>query len=469
MALQDLTGNYRNKKFEGGVGGGASPVVYGGPEPFDGENVSAETMQAAVMGIYEKYGRSAKGIRMAKASPEYAALQGAGISVFGTPTARIGDDGKLTGGSMSISGASEEMKKKAGSQYAALEGGGSRGRTSRSPSSSLTDAVNGGAEVTPPAPVQNKPRVPESTAQTAQSTSMDAVNPPATPAPATETPKVEPTKTPVKETSKGPRLDTFRDVNPNPTGGPASKGVTYRGPTTRSGDFGPANPNAGSYKGGQEARAAADTRASSFMSPQAQAQRANDYRKQQGMDEVDFAGQQPKYDQAGINDANARQATANTAMSRTRDAEDRMALAAERNKAQDDREKIKKGFNEQSQLLASNRQASEKMFGNPFGPDGGESFRQKEKSPELAPLGGYQRFEGATGKGDGMAVGPMTNKPASSQAEYDQRTKAFDEAGVKQREDNKRSAEAIGQRKKQANLDELNKKYAGPGPFSRKA
>jgi hypothetical protein len=466
MALLDLTGNYRNKEFKGGVGGGASPVVYGGPEPDFGEDVSAETMQTAVMGIYEKYGRSAKGMRMAKASPEYAALKGAGISVFGTPTAKIGPDGKLTGGTTNLSGASEEAKKKAVSQYAALEGG-SRGRTTRTPSTSLTDAVSGGAEVTPPAPTQNKPRVPESTAQTAQSTSMNALNPPATPA--TETPKVEPTKTPVKETSKGPRLDTFRDVNPNPTGGPASKGVTYRGPTTGSGDFGPADPNAGSYKGGQEARAAADTRASSFMSPQAQTQRANDYRKQQGMDEVDFAGQQPKYDQDGINNANARQATANTAMSRTRDAEDRIALAAERNKAQDDREKIKKGFDEESQLLATKQAANKNMFGNPFGPDGGESFRQKEKSPELAPLGGYKRLEGATGKGDGMAVGPMTNKPASSQAEYDQRTKAFDEAGVRQREDNKRSAEAIGQRKKQASVAELNKKYAGPGPFPRKA
>ena len=464
MALQDLTGNYRGKRFEGGVGGGATPVVYGGPDPDFGEDVSAETMQAAVMGIYEKYGRNAKAIRMAKASPEYAALQGAGISLFGNPTAKVGADGKLTGGTTTLEGASQEAKTKAASQYAALNGRPS-GRTPRTGSSALTEAVNGGAEVTPPAPTENKPRVPESTAQTAQSTSMNSVNP--TPAPAPEAPKVEPAKTPVKETSKGPRLDTFRDVNPNPTGGPASKGVTYRGPTTGSGDFGPADPNAGSYKGGQEARAAADTRASSFMSPQAQTQRANDYRKQQGMDEVDFAGQQPKYDQAGINDANARQATANTAMSRTRDAEDRMALAGERNKAQDDREKIKKSFNDESQLLATKQAANKNMFGNPFGPDGGESFRQKEKSPELAPLGGYKRFEGATGKGDGMAVGPMTNKPASSQAEYDQRTKAFDEAGVRQREDNKRSAEAVGQRKKQAFVDELNKKYAGP--FPRKA
>jgi len=461
MALLDLTGNYRNKKFEGGVGGGATPVVYGGPEPLD-ENVSADTLKASVMGIYEKYGRSAKGIRMAKASPEYAALQGAGISVFGTPTRSKGLDGKVTG-TTSLEGASDEAKEKAGSQYAAISGTG-RGRTSRTGSSALTDSANGGAEVTPPAPTQNKPRVPESTAQTAQSTSMDSVNP--TPAPAPEAPK-EPTKTPVKETSKGPRLDTFRDVNP--TGGPADKGVTYRGPTTGSGDFGPADPNAGSYKGGQEARAAADTRASSFMTPQAQMQRSNAYRKQQGMDEVDFAEQEPKYDQAGINDANARRDNATNAMSRTRDAGERMDLAKEVNRAQDDREKIKKGFNDESSKLDFERRKSSKVYGNPYGPDGGATRKQSERPPELAPLGGYKRFEGATGKGDGMGVGPMTNKPASSQAEYDKRTKAFDEAGVKQREDNKRSAEAIGQKKKQANLNELNKKYAGPGPFPRKA
>jgi hypothetical protein len=207
MALSDLTGIYRNKKFEGGVGGGAQQTSYGGPEPVEGgEDASADTLHAAVMGIYEKYGRSAKGIRMAKASPEYAALKGAGISVFGTPTATIGQDGKLTGGTMSISGASEEMKKKAASQYAALEGG-SRGRTARTAASAISDAITSGAEVTPPNPIQNKPRVPESTAQTAQSTSMSAVNPPATPA--TDTPKVESaTKPNVVETTKGPRLNT---------------------------------------------------------------------------------------------------------------------------------------------------------------------------------------------------------------------------------------------------------------------
>lgn len=202
MALSDLTGIYRNKKFEGGVGGGAQQT-YGGPEPVEGgEDASADTLHAAVMGIYEKYGRSAKGIRMAKASPEYAALKGAGISVFGTPNATIGQDGKLTGGTMSISGASEEMKKKAASQYAALQGG-SRGRTARTAASAISDAITSGAEVTPPNPTQNKPRVPESTPQTAQGTSMTALNPQVQES-------QESSKPTIKETTKGPRLDTTR-------------------------------------------------------------------------------------------------------------------------------------------------------------------------------------------------------------------------------------------------------------------
>jgi hypothetical protein len=205
------------------------------------------------------------------------------------------------------------------------------------------------------------------------------------------------------------------------------------------------------------------------MTPQAKMQRVNAYRKEQGMDEIDFAGQEPKLDNDTINRTIARQEAAGVAMSRTRDAGERMALSRERLAAQEDREAVKKDFNEKSQLLDFDRRRNNRLFGNPYGPDNGESRRQSERPPELAPLGGYKRFEGATGKGDGMAVGPMTNKPASSQAEYDQRIKAFEEAGVRQREDNKRSAEASGQRKKQAYVDELNKKYAGPGPFPRKA
>jgi hypothetical protein len=177
MALADLTGNFRNKKFEGGVGGGASPI-YGGPEPDLGEDVSPETLKASVMGIYEKYGRSAKGIRMAKASPEYAALQSAGINVFGTPTSNNSGMDSNRKQTTNIENASDEAKAKAASQYAALEGR-SRGRTPRTSSSSLTQAVNGGAEVTTPAPAPNTPRVPESTPQTAQSTSMSVLNPPA--------------------------------------------------------------------------------------------------------------------------------------------------------------------------------------------------------------------------------------------------------------------------------------------------
>jgi hypothetical protein len=413
MALQDLTGIYRNKKFEGGVGGGASPV-YGGPSPVDEtENVSPETLKASVMGIYEKYGRSAKGMKMAKASPEYAALQGAGINVFGTPTSNNSGMDSNRKQTTNLENAPDEAKKKAAAQYAALEGGGSRGRVSRTPSTSLVDAVNGGAEVTPPAPTENKPRVPESTPQTAQSTSMSAINPPTTPAP-------EPTQTPTQETSKGPRLDT------------------YRGPT------------------------------------------------------------EPRYDQAGADEATARQETANAAMSRTRDAGERMALAAERNNAQDAREGIKKQYNQDSELLARKQSANEKMFGNPNGPDGGKSFRQKEKPPELSPLGGYQEniTSGARGgtidfnetprggsdanallragynykpETETVAVGPMTNKPASSQAEYNQRAKAFASAGENQKQDNADAMERKRQAARQNSVNELNKKYAGPGPSPRKS
>ncbi|NBR23839.1 MAG: hypothetical protein EBU08_08745 [Micrococcales bacterium] len=230
MAIEDLTGNLRNKKFEGGVGGGASPVAYSGPDPVnEGENVSAEALEATVQGIYEKYGRSAKGIRMAKASPEYAALKAAGISVFGTPTARTETDRqgntRLVGGTTTLKNASPEAKAKAGAQYAALQGYGSGyGRTARTAASSLSDRVGSSAEMTAPQPRENSPRTPESTAQTAQSTSLsDATRPPAS-----QTKEAKPSDTQTQETptsptaspstidtTKGRRFTTSRDYNDN--------------------------------------------------------------------------------------------------------------------------------------------------------------------------------------------------------------------------------------------------------------
>jgi hypothetical protein len=189
------------------------------------------------------------------------------------------------------------------------------------------------------------------------------------------------------------------------------------------------------------------------------------------MNEVDFAGQEPKYDQAGINETSARQSAAVEGMSGTRDAEKKMAYAEERNKAQSDREAIKKGFNDQSEMLAKKQAANERMFGNPYGPDGGESFRQKEKAPELAPLGGYDEKSDSSARGGvrTVAVGPMTNKPASSQAEYDQRSKAFADAGEKQKQDNADAAMRKKQAGQQKNVDELNKKYAGRDPIPRRS
>ena len=121
-----------------------------------------------------------------------------------------------------------------------------------------------------------------------------------------------------------------------------------------------------------------------------------------------------------------------------------------------DREAIKKGYNDEVEGLASKRQANEKAFGNPYGPDGGESFRQKEKPPELAPLGGYDEkiVSGARGgnpdakrgeegymEKETVAVGPMTNRPAASTEEYNKRMKAYAEEGVRQKERNAQAAQ----------------------------
>jgi hypothetical protein len=321
------------------------------------------------------------------------------------------------------------------------------------PVSTTPGATGGGA----PQPTQGAPSGDQAAVPMSPQAARDATKAPiGAELPATSG-EPESRRTPTQETTKGPRLDTYR--GPTPTG------------------------NAGTFRGGQEARAAADANRAGAMSPQAQMQRANAYRKEQGMDEVDFAGQEPRYDQAGINDANARRDTAVNAMSGTRDAEKRMDLAKDVNRAQDDREAIKKGFNDESELLANKQAENQRMFGNPYGPDGGESFRQKEKAPELAPLGGYDEkiVSGARGgnpdakRGEAgymeketVAVGPMTNKPASSQAEYDQRTKAFADAGEKQKQDNADAAVRKKQAGQQKNVDELNKKYAGRDPVPRR-
>lgn len=315
-------------------------------------------------------------------------------------------------------------------------------------------ATGGGA----PQPTQGAPSGDQAAAPISPQAARDATKAPiGAELPATSG-EPESRRTPTQETSKGPRLDTYR--GPTPTG------------------------NAGTFKGGQEARAAADAKRAEAMSPKAQMERVNALRKADGMDEIDFAGQEPKLDNETINDTIARQEAAGVAMERTRDTGKRFSLARERNRAQEDREAVKKDFNDKSSQLDFERRRNEKVFGNPYGPDKGESRRLKEAPPELAPLGGYDEkiVSGARGgnpdakRGEAgymeketVAVGPMTNKPASSQAEYDQRMKAFAEAGEKQKQDNADAAMRKRQAGQQKNVDELNKKYAGPGPFPRRA
>jgi hypothetical protein len=60
-------------------------------------------------------------------------------------------------------------------------------------------------------------------------------------------------------------------------------------------------------------------------------------------------------------------------------------------------------------------------------------------NPDVPKEASYRR-DGMKRETETFAVGPMTNKPASSQAEYDQRIKAFADAGEKQKQD--RNADA---------------------------
>ena len=389
MALTDLTGNFRNKEFVGGVSG-ASPVMYGGPEPV-AEDVSAETLQATVMGIYEKYGRSAKGMRMAKASPEYAALQGAGISVFGNPTARVGADGKLTGGTTTLSGASDETKSKAASQYAALNGRPS-GRTPRTSSSSLTEAVNGGAEVTP---TPNKPRVPESTPQTAQSSSMSALNPPATPV--TETPKVEPvTKPNVMETTKGPRLFTSsKDYNAN-------------------------KPESEMQKLNRSQSANDETMAQNLASRD----RNNRESLRGGASGV------TAQDAMDLGYGRGLQGQGNRMLDNS-DASVKMMRAKERNDLQDEREAMKKEYNSQAQAAAATDEFNKKLAGYQTEKGDSEIATQTGEVQDRSQFGGTKVYSRETYKGPGGKefVGNKTSEgfiglPSENQNKTDEKARA---------------------------------------------
>lgn len=241
--------------------------------------------------------------------------------------------------------------------------------------------------------------------------------------------------TPSRETTKGPRLDTER--------GPRATGL------------------AGTFEGGQQARQDADQRLRSDMSSASQRQRAKDYGGS-------YIGDAPDMDRSGIEDATDRQI----------DARKRGDLDAA-NKAQEDREALKMSYDRAAVKYYGQASRNQAVFGNPYGPDGGKTFelRDRQKNPELAPLGGYDEKYAVGARGGNpdarrgepgymekeiVPVGPMTNKPAASKEEYDRRMKEFNAEGEAQKQRNVDARNVKEQETRRKNVEQLNKKYAGP-------
>jgi hypothetical protein len=154
-----------------------------------------------------------------------------------------------------------------------------------------------------------------------------------------------------------------------------------------------------------------------------------------------------------------------------------MAIAERRNAAQDEREKIKMGYDREVQTQANIADRNKRFFGNPAGPDGGRSFANREKPSALSPVGGYEERYVVGQRGgnqeaprgtpgymekENVPVGPMTNRPAATQQEANQRIAKFNAEGDAQKQRNKDAADKGAQDARRRNVEQLNKKYAGP-------
>lgn len=185
----------------------------------------------------------------------------------------------------------------------------------------------------------------------------------------------------------------------------------------------------------------------------------------------------PRLDTQRIADANDRRDMAIQDMDRTSDAGEKMALRERVNAAQDEREKAKKDFDGQVQRQANVESRNQKFFGNPAGPDGGRSFAERDKPPALYPVGGYEeRYTIGQRGGDpdakrgtpgymekeSVPVGPMTNQPARTPQEAEQRIAKFNAEGDAQKQRNQDAAVRKSADAERKRVDQLNRKYAGP-------
>lgn len=185
----------------------------------------------------------------------------------------------------------------------------------------------------------------------------------------------------------------------------------------------------------------------------------------------------PRLDTERISNAN----DARDAMTRRKDfapdADERMGLSAMTNQMQGAREAAKKSYDTQVQQQANVEARNQKFFGNPAGPDGGRSFAERDKPPALSPVGGYEeRYTIGQRGGDpdakrgtpgymdkeSVPVGPMTNQPAKTPKEAEQRIAKFNAEGEAQKQRNQDAAVRKAADAERKRVDQLNRKYAGP-------
>jgi len=191
----------------------------------------------------------------------------------------------------------------------------------------------------------------------------------------------------------------------------------------------------------------------------------------------------PRLDTQRISDANDMRDAAIRAKDFTGDASEKMALQNQVNIAQDAREAAKKSYDTQVGQQAAVEARNQKFFGNPQGPDGGRSFAERDKPPALSPVGGYEERYTVGKRGqpagdpdakrgtpgytfpaetENVPVGPMTNQPAKTPQERDERIAKFNAEGEARKQRNQTAAVQKAVATERSRVDQLNKKYAGP-------
>lgn len=429
--LQDLTGSFKNRNFESGVAY-ADDAEYAGPEPDAA--ATAKSLVARVQGIYNRYGRNERAKRLAMASDEYSALKAAGINVFGTPTAKTETDRKgntrLTGGTANVESASQDSLKIASEQANALKL--TRPRKSMLPA--VTDSV-----VQPSSAVSTENRKPSTTAETANATTLpqDAAITPQAKAETQdkgstipEEKKQTETQAIPQQTTKGTRLTTTRDYNLTKDSPDASQvSFPFQNYNNNLAQFDKINRS--SLRGGDSGITAGDAKKSGFVA---------------GMDNLDDSNQ--------LNNA---------------DASVKMMRAAARNTLQDERESMKRKYNDEVSSAARQDQQNNRVAGYQTESGDSQIAMQTGEVQDRSQFGGTKVYGRETYKGPGGKefVGNKTSEgfiglPSKNQNEADAYNKGMIEVPDNSRR-NQNGADVATANKYNISSQNPNSAYLGQG------